>query len=151
VRQSRNYAAVNETQRQSLPRTRSGVEEQRHAVIDAREPRNYDALRATEQRVDREVEQQGPQRPAIHRSWTHHGDMVSQQGSARVWDKQNQELIRMSDNQSPGAGREGDGQPARNENDPELQEARAAVEEARRREAAERARMQERDRGGPER
>jgi hypothetical protein len=163
LRQSTNYGSLHETHRESLPRTRSGVDDL-HSRLEpqARPPRNYEALRDTQHQVDhqsprtrsgvdRDAAQQGPERPEIQRSWTHHGGMVPQQHSANIWDRQNQEIIRMSDNQRSGAGREGEGQPARDENDPELQEARAAVEEARQREAAERARMQERDRGGPER
>ncbi len=80
--------------------------------------------------------------------------MVPQQASANIWIRQNHE-IRMAESDKPGGEREGEGaqpsQPNREQNDPELQEARAAVEEARRREAAERARQQERERGGPER
>ena len=80
--------------------------------------------------------------------------MVPQQKSANDWIKQNNE-IRMANGDKPGAGREGEGaqpsQPTASRTTPDLQQARAAVEEARRREAAERARSQERERSGPER
>jgi hypothetical protein len=138
LRQSRNYAALHETQHQ-VDETPSPA---------GRQPRNYDAVRDTQHQVDRDAEE-SPKRPAIQRSWTHLGGMVPQQKSANDWIEQNQE-IRMSDRRDSGSGRDGQGaQPeaARDENDPELQEARAIVEEARRREAAERARLQERDRG----
>jgi hypothetical protein len=67
-----------------------------------------------------------------------------------IWHKQNIET-KMAQNENSGAARDGQGGQSSNENDPELQEARAAVEEARRREAAERARQQEHERSGPER
>jgi hypothetical protein len=61
----------------------------------------------------------------------------------------------MAESDKPGAGREGEGaqspQSNRDQDQAELQEARAAVEDARRREAAERARQHEHDRSGPER
>jgi hypothetical protein len=146
LRQSRSYGALHETHRQ--------VDEQQSAPAAQPQPRNYDALRETQHRVDEQTAapEPGPKRPDIQRSWTHHGGMVPHHASAHNWIKQNHE-IRMSDNGKPGTGREGQGtqQPSRDQNDPELQEARAAVEEARRREAAERARQQERDRSGPER
>jgi hypothetical protein len=148
VRQARNYGTINEAHRQSLPRTRSGVDEQQNAAAAQRQPRNYDVLRATQQHVDKQQNSPPePERPDTLRRWTHYGGMVPQQKSANDWIKQNYE-IRMSDNGKTGAGRQGQGtQPSA----AELQQAQAAVEEAKRREAAERARLQERDRGGPER
>jgi hypothetical protein len=157
LRQSRSYGALHETHRQ--------VDEQQSAPAEQRQARNYGALHETQHRVDEQqnaAPEPGPERPDMQRSWSHRGGMVPQQESANHWIRQNNG-IRMSDNEKPGAGREepapgvtrGEGaqpsQPGRDQNDPELQEARAAVEEARRREAAERARMQERERSGPER
>ena len=160
MRQARNYGALNETHRESLPRTRSGVDEERNSEPEApsqaasRQPRSYGAVHQTHWQLDERQSPAAdtPERPATVRSWTHYGGMVPQQTSANDWIKQNYE-ISMSDNAKPGAGREGaqSPQPGRDQNGPELQEARAAVEEARRREAAERARLQERDRSGPER
>ncbi|MBV9825372.1 MAG: hypothetical protein JO001_06835 [Alphaproteobacteria bacterium] len=147
MRQSGNYGALHETHRE--------VDEQLNGRAPAsQESRYYGALHETQHEVDAQqnaIPETIPQRPEIQRSWTHHGGMVPQQGSANDWVRQNYE-IRMSDNQRSDADRTGENtQPAHDQNDPELQEARAAVEEARRREAAERARTQERDRGGPER
>jgi hypothetical protein len=125
VRQQRYYGAVNDTRRQ--------IDEQQVTPGPA-----------SEERAD-------PARPL--RTWTHYGGMVPQQESANKWIRQNHE-IRMAANDKPGTSREGEGaQPSqdRAQDQAELQEDRAAVEEARRREAAERARQQERERGGPER
>ena len=55
----------------------------------------------------------------------------------------------MATSNQSGPSRQGQGTQA--ENNPDVAQARAAVEDAKRREAAERARAQERDRGGPER
>jgi hypothetical protein len=137
----RNYAPLHETRRQ--------LDEQQTAAASSREPRNYDGLRTTQQRVDRDTEAERPDLSSIQRGWTHRGGMVPQQHSANVWNRQNIE-IKMSERGESGAGRDGE-QQQHSENDPGLQEARAAVEEARRREAAERARLQERERSGPER
>jgi hypothetical protein len=61
----------------------------------------------------------------------------------------------MAANDKSGAGQESEGpqspQSNRGQDQAELQDARAAVEEAKRRESGERARQQERDRSGPER
>lgn len=90
----------------------------------------------------------------MRRNWTHLGGMVPHHDSANRWHKQNEHLMSERHN-GGGSSREGQGTQTsgsgRDQNDPELQQARAAVEEARRREAAERARLQERERGGPER
>jgi hypothetical protein len=161
-RQPRNYEAVRETQYQTDERQTAEPEA---AASPSPQPRNYQVLRdaqheslpQTRSGVEeaRATEEQQPERP-VFRTWTHLGGMVPQHGSAIRWDKQNQEIIRMSDRGDAGTDRDGEGtsspqQESVNENDPDLQEARAVVEEARRREAAERARQQERDRGGPER
>jgi hypothetical protein len=125
VRQQRHYGALNETPRQ----------------IDEPE---VTPDPAPEERAD-------PAR--VLRTWTHYGGMVPQQESANEWIKQNRE-IRMAANDKTGAGRDGESAQSsqdRAQDQAELQEARAAVEEARRREAAERARSQERERDGPER
>jgi hypothetical protein len=179
LRQSRDYGALNESHQQvhdlhtrlepksrqprnyeDLRETQYRVDEQlssRPEPAPTPQPGNYEVLRRTQYEVDAQLNspteaEAEPQRPEAQRSWTHRGGMVPQQESAQIWIKQNHE-IRMA-NENPGAEREGQGtqpsQPSRDENDPQLQEARAAVEEARRREAAERARQQERDRG-PER
>jgi len=147
LRQSRNYGALHETHQQT--------DEQQNSPSASREPRNYGALHETQHQVDEQLGQQGPERPDVLRSWTHLGGMVPQQGSANEWIRQNYE-IRMAENDKPGADREGDGQQQspqqdREQDQAELQEARAAVEEARRREAAERALQQQRERSGPER
>lgn len=152
-RQPRNYDPVRETQYQADERLNARHVEELHSRLEpqSRQPRNYEALRETQQRVDdRQAEQELPDRP-VQRSWTHRGGMVPQQESAITWIRQNHE-IRMAKGDNTGAERAGEGapQPTRDQNDPELQEARAAVEEARRREAAERQRLQERERG-PER
>jgi hypothetical protein len=175
LRQSRSYGALHETHRQvdeeqsarapeqgpperkydALRETERLVEEQRHSPppreIPAPPPaeRYYGALRETQHQLD-ERQAEEPDRP-VRRTWTHHGGMVPQQHSAIIWNKQNIES-KMADNDKPGTERAGEGtQPGRDQNDPELQQALAAVEDAKRREAAERARQQERDRGGPER
>jgi hypothetical protein len=177
LRQSRSYAALDETHEQ-VHDLHTRLEPQ------SRQPRNYEELRRTQYKVDREPSSRpdpGPapqpgnyevlrrtqyevdaqrnsgaaapepeaQRPGVQRSWTHHGGMVPQQHSANVWIRQNHE-IRMANENSGTQRQEQGAQAGRNQSDPQLQEARAAVEEARRREAAERARTQERDRG-PER
>lgn len=112
---------------------------------------DYGTLHETQHQVDEQAAEERQAALNPRRSWTHHGGMVPQQYSADTWHKQNLE-IRMAQNNNSGAARGGQGtEPGPSQNDPELQEARAAVEEARRREAAERARQQERDRGGPER
>ena len=155
MRQARNYGAVNQTHRQVDQEQNSRPEAPSQA--ESRQPRSYGAVHQTQWQLD---EQPGhasantPERPAIVRSWTEYGGMVPQQGSANDWIKQNREIA-MSDSGKSGAGRGGEGaqpsQPNREQNDPDLQQARAAVEAARQREAAERARQQERERGGPER
>lgn len=177
MRQSRNYGALHDTQREAdeqqstqapeqdpsgperkydaLRETQRQAEERRYSppppAIPAPPPaeRSYGALRETQHQLDeRQAEQ--PDRP-VRRTWTHHGGMVSQQHSAIIWNKQNIE-IKMADNDKAGADPAGEGtQPGHDQNDPDLQQALAAVEDAKRREAAERARQQERDRGGPER
>lgn len=128
MRQQRNYGALNETHRQT------DEQQSETARSDAAEERTTEA---------------GPQR-----TWTHYGGMVAQQESANKWIKQNHE-IRMAANDRPDGARAGEGaqssQQDQAQDQAELQEARAAVEEARRREAAERARQQEHERGGPER
>lgn len=155
MRQARNYGAVNETHRQVDEERNSRPEAPSQEAV-SRQPRSYGAVNQTQWQLDERQNSSAntPERPAIVRSWTHYGGMVPQQGSANDWIKQNRE-IGMSDSGKSGAGRGGEGaqpsQPNREQNDPGLQEARAAVEEARRREAAERARSQERERGGPER
>ena len=155
MRQARNYGAVNETHRQVDEERNPGPEAPSQETV-SRQPRSYGAVHQTQWQLDeRQNPSAGmPERPAIVRSWTEYGGMVPQQGSANDWIKQNRE-IGMSDSGKSGAGRGGEGTqstpPDRRQNDPDLQQARAAVEEARRREAAERARMQERERGGPER
>ena len=112
---------------------------------------DYGTLHETQHQVDEQATEERQAALNPRRSWTHHGGMVPQQYSAHTWHKQNLE-IRMAQNNNSGAEREGQGtEPGPNENDQELQEARAAIEEARRREATERARQQERDRSGPER
>jgi hypothetical protein len=124
-----------------------------------RQQRNYGALDQAHQQLDEHhatsgqaPEERGDQGPL--RTWSHHGGMVPQQESANKWIRQNHE-IRMAANDKSGSEREGEGaqspQSDRAPDQAELQEARAAVEEARRREAAERTRQQERERGGPER
>jgi hypothetical protein len=153
LRQSRNYGALHETHRQV-------DEQQQSPAPGARQPRHYGALHETQHQVDEqrnspaETPEKRPERPAVLRSWTHHGGMVSHQDSANNWIKQNHG-IRMAESDKNGTGREAEGaqpsQPNRQSNEAEVQEARAAVEEARRREAAERARLQERERSGPER
>ena len=150
MRQPRSYGALHETHRE--------VEEQQNSPAATRPTRNYGALHETQHQVD-EKQNSPAQAPENHagpanilRSWTHHGGMYSQQQSANKWIEQNYEIrAKMAESGKPGAGREGEGAKPSQENDRDLQEARAAVEDARRREAAERARTQERDRGGPER
>jgi hypothetical protein len=142
VRQQRNYRALHETRRE--------LDELQNVQLDnPRQPRNYEALRETQHDLDERQTQ--PTQP-VRRSWTHYGGMEPQQASAHVWIRQNHE-IRMAQNQNSGADREAQGNrsPREELNQAELQEARAAVEEARQREAAERAREQQRERSGPER
>lgn len=129
MRQQRNYGALNETRRQTDEQQQSET-----ARSDAAAERTTQA---------------GPLR-----TWTHYGGMVPQQESANRWVRQNHE-IKMAANDRPDGARAGEGaqssQQDQAQDQAELQEARAAVEEARKREAAERARLQERERGGPER
>jgi hypothetical protein len=175
LRQSRSYGALHETHREAdeqrsetpspsrperkhdaVRETQRQVEEQRHAPPPPEIPsppppeRYYGALRNTQGQVDeRQAEQ--PDRP-VQRRWAHHGGMVPQQRSAMIWNRQNIEIKMAENDKTGGSERAGEGaQPDREQNDPELQQALAAVEDAKRREAAERARQQERDRGGPER
>jgi hypothetical protein len=142
LRHSGSYGALHETHRE--------VDEQQNtpAATPEREAHrpNYEALRETQHEVDER--QEGIR--LTQRSWTHYGGMVPQQHSAIKWHNQNIE-IKMAQNQNSGPERAEEGAQPNQENDLELQEARAAVEEARRREAAERARQQERGRDGPER
>jgi hypothetical protein len=149
LRQSRSYGALNETHRQIDEQQNSQPETPTRTT--SRDPRNYGALHETHRQADEAPE---PERPGPLRSWTHRGGMVPHQESAHTWIRQNNE-IRMAESDKSGPAREGEAaqpsQPNRDQNQAELQEARAAVEEARRREAAERARLQERERGGPER
>jgi hypothetical protein len=79
--------------------------------------------------------------------------MVPQQDSANKWIEQNRKMrTKMAENDKSGTERDGEGaQPSQSEREADaadLEEARAAVEEAKQREAYERARQQER---GPER
>jgi hypothetical protein len=145
VRQPRNYGALHETHRQVDEQQTPPAETPERA---AHRP-NYRELHQTQYQVD--VQAAEERRAALNpqRRWAHHGGLVPQQHSALIWNKQDIE-IRMAQDNNSGAARGGQGT-EQGPNDPELQEARAAVEEARRREAAERARQQERDRGGPER
>jgi hypothetical protein len=141
LRHSGSYGALHETHRE--------IDEQENAP--AAEPEraahrpDYEALRDTQHEID---EQQARIR-LTQRSWSHHGGMVPQQRSAIIWHNQNIE-IKMAQNGNSGPERAGESTQPNQENDPELQQALAAVEDAKRREAAERARQQERDRG-PER
>lgn len=149
MRQTRNYAPVNETHRQ--------VEEQLKSptAAESRPTRNYDALRETQHQVDddrqngeTEKERQTPEStPSPLRSWTHHGGMVWQQGSANQWVRQNHEIRMAQSERTERTGQET--QPGRDQNDPALQRARHIAEQARQRESAERSR--ERERSGPER
>ena len=146
MRHSGSYGALHETHRE--------VDEQQNAPAATPERAahrpNYDALRETQHELDeQQAGERVPDRP-VQRSWTHRGGMVQQQHSALIWNKQNIE-IKMAANDKTGTERGGEGTQPNQENDPELQQALAAVEDAKRREAAERARQQERDRGGPER
>lgn len=146
--QPTDYGALRDTHRQ--------VEEQRNPQPPAsRQPRNYEPLRDTGREVEERREasaeasrssQERPVRPVLRvlRMWTQLGGMEHHNASAFRWIRQNYE-IRMAQSNQSGPGRGGEG--AQAENDPDLAEARAAVEEAQRREAAERARAQERDRG----
>jgi hypothetical protein len=142
LRQSRSYAALRETQRE--------VDEQQSAPAETpeRAPHrpNYEALRDTQHEID----ERWARIRLMHRSWTHLGGNVPHQHSALIWHNQNIE-IKMAQNGNSSPERGGEGAQPNQENDPELQQAKAAVEDAKRREAAERARQQERDRGGPER
>ena len=123
-----------------------------------RQQRNYGALHDTRREVDEQQNAPAPEESAERRgplrTWTHYGGMVPQQESANKWIRQNYE-IRMAANDKPGASREGEGaqssQSESEQDQAELQEARAAVEEAKKREGAERARQQEHERSGPER
>jgi hypothetical protein len=132
-----------------------------------RQSRNYGALHETQREIDEQQQQDTPApeeqaaRRGPLRTWTHYGGMVPQQASANKWIRQNHE-IRMAANESsqgreepaPGStrGKGTQSQQSEQEQDQaELQEARAAVEEAKQREASERVRQQERDRSGPER
>jgi hypothetical protein len=131
-----------------------------------RQTRSYGALHETQHEIDEQKDTPASEEHAARRSplrsWTHYGGMVSQQESANKWIRQNNE-IRMAANESQSTGREepapgatrGEGTQSRQseqeQDQAELQEARAAVEEAKQREASERGRQQERDRSGPER
>ena len=125
-----------------------------------RQQRNYGALNETRRELDEQQAAPNPSQeeraesPRVLRTWTHEGGMVQHHDFANKWVRQNHE-IKMAANDKPGAGREGEGaqssQPDRAQQQAELQEARAAAQDARQREAAERSRQQERDRGGPER
>jgi hypothetical protein len=146
LRQARNYGALHEAQQQA---------EEPQASPAARQPRNYEAVRETQHQVD---EQQAssdnrPERPTVQRSWSHYGGMASQQESANEWIRQNNEIrAKMAETAKSGASREGQGtQSPQQGQDAAVQRAQAAVEDARRREAAERGRQQERERSGPER
>lgn len=147
MRQSRNYGALHDTQRE--------VDEQQTPPAEtpergAHRP-NYRALHETQHQVDEQAAEE--RRAALNpqRRWAHHGGMVPQQHFALIWNKQDIE-IKMAQTENSGTAREEEGsQPGRDQNDPELQQALAAVEDAKRREAAERARQQEHGRDGPER
>lgn len=166
LRQPRHYGPLRETHEADLPPERSGAEEgeQSPAAPEpsaSRPARNYQALHDSEQQADARIAR-ARQATEEMRSWTHHGGMVEHHASAHEWVRQTYEIrSKMAANQQPGAGRDGQesnreegpgsSQLNREQNQSELQEARAAVEEARRREAAERARQQGHERGGPER
>ena len=158
MRQTRNYGALNESHREVDEQQNSSAAPGQEDPAPSRQPRNYGALHETQSQVDGRqnspATEERAEHPAPLRSWTHYGGMVPQQGSANIWIRQNYE-IRMAESDKPGAGREGEGaqspQSNRDQDQAELQEARAAVEDARRREAAERARQHEHDRSGPER
>jgi hypothetical protein len=149
LRQTRNYGAVHETHRE--------VEEQQKAAAPdpaaSRQPtRNYDAVRDTQHQVD----DRQMRKKIEPRVWTNHAGMVSQNEAANRWIEENQEIRKkMAQSNNPGASREGQGaqpsQSPRQQNDPVLQEARAISEQTKRREAADRARVQDRERSGPER
>ena len=150
MRQARNTGALHETHRQ--------VDDQQEFAPEpsaSRSPRNYGALQETQHQID-DRNSLAKRASALFRSWTHHGGMVEHHASANEWIRQNHEIrTKMAANDKSGPGREGEGaqspQSNREQDQAELQEARAAVEEARRREGAERARQQEHDRSGPER
>lgn len=157
MRQARNYGALNDARREvgQQPNEPALTPEQ----SPSRDPRHYGSLHETQRHVDErqntqaEELQERASRPIL-RQWTHRGGMAPQQESAMIWHKQNIEIKMAAANDKSGGEQEqaGEGsQPNREENDPELQQARAAVEDAKRREAAERTRQQERDRSGPER
>jgi hypothetical protein len=158
VRQSRSYGALHETHREADEQQPSSSPETPER--SAHRP-DYGALHDTEHQVDeqREARAAEERQAALNprRSWTHYGGMWPHQLSAYVWNKQDIEIrtIRMAENQNSGAEREGEGpetsQSEQAQDQAEIEEARAAIEETRRREAAERARQQERDRSGPER
>lgn len=141
-----------------MQETHREVDEQQTAPAETPERAahrpDYGTLHETQHQVDEQAPEERQAALNPQRSWTHHGGMEPQQYSAHTWHKQNIE-IKMTQNENSGAAREGQGsqpsQPGHDENDPELQEARAAVEEARRREAAQRAQQQEHGRSGPER
>jgi hypothetical protein len=96
LRQTRNYGALNESHRESLPRTRSGVDEQQNSSAapgqedpaPLRQPKNYGALHETQSQVDGRqnspATEQRAEQPAPLRSWTHYGGMEPQQGSANM-------------------------------------------------------------------
>jgi hypothetical protein len=157
LRQARNYGALHDTRREAdqQPNEPALTPEE----TQSRDPRHYGSLHETQQHVDEkqnaqaEPSEERSGRPIL-RQWTHRGGMAPQQESAMIWHKQNIEIKMAAANDKSGGEqeREGEGsQPNREENDPELQQARAAVEDAKRREAAERARQHEHDRSGPER
>jgi hypothetical protein len=147
LRQPRNYGALRDTQRQA---DEPGISPPETPERAAHRP-NYAPLHDTQQRIDEqaradEAAEQRTQRPILRR-WTHRGGMVPQQESATIWNRQDIEIRKnqMAENDKTEANKEGEGtQRGVDENDPELQEAKAVVEDARRREAAERARQQER-------
>jgi hypothetical protein len=156
LRQSRNVGALHETQRHV------DEEQSRDAELSKgppdhglRTPRNYDALRDSHYHVDDRASGRSPQDASEpQRNWTHHGGMVSQQSSAMEWIRQNDEygLSGWEQRKPAREGKEMSSQQAdQAQKDQELAEARAAVDEARRQEVAERTQQQQRDRGGPER
>ena len=88
------------------------------------------------------------------RSWSHRGGMVPQQESANTWIRQNNDIrMAQSGRASPERSGEGAQQAGREQQNSNLQQARAAAEEARKHQAAQRQREAERanERGGPER
>jgi len=155
LRQSRNVDALRETHRDVDEQQQAQPSQEPTDRDQSRSPRHYGALHESHNRVDDRdlwISQHGS--PGPQRSWSHHGGMAPQQGSAMEWIRQNDEYG-LSGWENRKAAREGQGmsspQSDQAQKDQELAEARAAVEEARRQEATERSQQQQRDRSGPER